>query len=185
MSQAEPLPVLTEPAARPTSVTVMAIIGIIIGAMGFLCTPMALFPYYMQLPKPDPVIEAVKNDSLMFGWMIAGLAMNWVLSLLLLAGSIAALGLRDWARQILIGWAMTNILLTLVQLVYQFLYYFPKLREVTADQPKAVAAATSVGLWVGTGIAVVMGLGFPAVMIYIMTRPHVKDAFARGLRRIV
>src|SRR5262245_4610023 len=109
-----PLPAQSyEPVERPTVVTVFAVIGIIFGSMGFLCTPLALFPYYVQLPKPDPVIDAVKNDSILFGAMIAGLAMNWLLSALVLVGSIGALGLKDWARQILIGSAVMTMILTL------------------------------------------------------------------------
>src|SRR4051812_3812319 len=94
--QQPPLPIAyayPEPSLRPTSVTVMAIIGIILGAMGFLCLPLSLIPYFMPMPVPNPVIDGVKNDSFLFGTMIAGIVMGWLLGALLLVGSIAALTL--------------------------------------------------------------------------------------------
>jgi hypothetical protein len=163
----------------------MAIIGIILGAFGFLCSPLAIIPYYMPMPQPNPVIDAVKNDSVLFGSMIAGIAMGWVLAAFLLIGSVGALGLRDWARQVLIGWAITNILLAIVQTTINLIWFFPKMQQITRSAGGPAAGAAAAGGMIGLVFGLLFGVGVPAVMIYIMTRPQVKDAFARGLKPVI
>ena len=183
MSQLDsPMPPL-EPAVRPTSVTVMAVIGIIFGALGFLCSPLALIPYFITLPTPNPFIDSIKDDNALFMWTIAVTVMGWFLSILLLVGSIWALMLREWARQILLGWSVASSLLTVAQFLINVMVVFPKMAEIAKADPKM--AAGSVSGWIGAGIGLALGLGIPILMLFFMTRPHVKDAFARGARRII
>src|SRR5438128_7719791 len=85
-----PLPV---PNPRPTSVTVVAILGIIFGAMAVICSPFAMIPYFMQFGPPNPAIDAIKNDRLIFNWMVGSLIVHWPVGVLLLASSIGALSL--------------------------------------------------------------------------------------------
>ena len=81
MSEPTPTPSIPiEPVAqRPTSITTIAILGIIFGAFGFLCTPASLIPYFVTIPAPpgqasNPatiVLDTIKNDKLLFGWTFA------------------------------------------------------------------------------------------------------------------
>jgi hypothetical protein len=174
-----------EPAERPTSVTVMAIIGIIYGAMGFLCSPLALIPYFMTMPQPVPAIDAVKNDQLLFGWTMASLAMGWLLAIFLLIGAVGALGLKQWARQVLIGWAITSALLSIAGICMQAIVIMPRIAEYTRNQSGPERAGAAAGGMIGLVLGVLLGVGIPGTMLFIMTRPNVKDAFARGLRRVV
>src|SRR5689334_5040158 len=107
LSYATPLP----PAERPGSVTAMAIIGIIFGSLGFICTPVSLVPYFIPLPQSPQgnPLDVIKNDSMLFGWTIMSSLIGWVLSIFQLTGSIGALGLRQWARNILVGWSIIGM----------------------------------------------------------------------------
>src|SRR5947208_2777359 len=82
---------------RPTSVTVMAILGIIFGGLG-LCSPFALIPYFMNFGPPNPFIDAVKNNTFLLDWTMFATLLTFVLAILLLTCSIGALGLKPWAR---------------------------------------------------------------------------------------
>src|SRR5438874_8455628 len=73
---------------RPTSLTVMAIVGIIVGVLGVVCSPLALVPYFVQIGPPNPVLDAIKNDRLIFNWMIGSVIAHWPIAVLLLASSI-------------------------------------------------------------------------------------------------
>jgi hypothetical protein len=173
-----------EPAERPVSVTVLAIIGILYGALMFLCTPMSIIPYFMRLPQPNPVIDLTKNDPLLFAWTVAAAVVGWLLSIILLSGSIGALGLREWARQFLVSWAIMSILVAAGQIVFSLVYAQPRMQQALASQANNPAVAMA-GIWtiVAMIVGFVIGFGWPIAMLFFMTRRKVKDAFARGLRR--
>ena len=176
---------MDEPAERPKAVTVMAIIGIIYGAMGFLCSPLAVIPYVIKYPQPVPAIDAIKNDQVLFGWTMSSLAMGWLLSIVLLIGSIGALSLKQWARQMLIGWAITGMLLSIAGTVLQIAVVQPRMQDAIGTQSSAEQTGAAIGRVVGLVLGIGLGVGVPAVMLFVMTRPNVKDAFARGLRRVI
>src|SRR5437667_6682864 len=62
---------------RPTSVTVIACIGIVLGALGLFCKPASLVMFVIKMPFQHPVVEAVRNDSFIRGWMIVSVATGW------------------------------------------------------------------------------------------------------------
>jgi len=163
----------------------MAVIGIIFGALAFICTPVSLIPYFISLPQPpqgNPVLDAMKNDSTVFGWIIMSSLINWLLSIFQLTGSIGALGLRQWARQILIGWSIIALLVAIAGLIINAVLVQPKMLEIMRSQGGGAAA---IGGMVGLVIGIVFGIGVPAATLIVMTRPSVKDAFARGLRPVI
>lgn len=172
-------PPLPPPNPRPTSVTVMAIVGIIFGAIGVTCMPLAMVPYFIQLGPPNPVIDAVKNDQVLFGWMIISLPIHFVLSIVLLPGSIGALSLKVWARKALMFWSIASLVMVVMGLTFNVLLMFPKLQQIQAQNPNRPGAAAATGMTAGIGGAIV-GMLVPILMLYYMTRPHVKQAFANG-----
>src|SRR5437016_4767411 len=82
------------PPARPTSVTVISVLGIIFGALGCLCIVIGM-GWQAASGQQQGGSEAMK----MFG-IVSGIA-GLVLSIVLLIGSIGALSLRPWARSTL------------------------------------------------------------------------------------
>src|SRR2546428_652547 len=78
---------------RPASVTVVACIGIVLGALGLFCKPASLAVFVIKMPFQHPVVEAIRNDSFIRGSMIVSAATGWVISLLLLLASVGSLRL--------------------------------------------------------------------------------------------
>ena len=162
------------PSGRPTSVTVLAIIGIIFGAFGVLCTPLALMPYFVS-GVSHPAIDGIKNDPKLFSWLILSTVIGWVFAVLLLASSIGALSLKKWARQGLVVYGVAAIIMGIIGFIINMMWLFPKMAELQAGTPQARGAM--MGGMAGGVIGLVIGLALPILLLYFMTRPHVIAAF--------
>ena len=165
---------------RPTSVTVLAINGIILGALGTICSPFALLPYFVQMGPPQPAIEAVKNDPSIFTYLVASTALGWVMAIVLLVSSIAALAMREWARKGMLAYAWVTLVTGLIGLVATFAWVNPKI----AAAPN-VDRATMLGQQIGAIVGGLIILIFPTFVLIFMNRPRVKDAFARADANLV
>jgi hypothetical protein len=171
----QPLDYTTQlPPGRPTSVTVIAILGIIFGGLGTLCSPFALIPYFINFGMPNPIIDAIKQDQALFAWTIFSTVVQWGFSILLLTCSIASLGLKDWARKGMIGWAVASIAMTLVGTILHVLWLHPKMSQLVGAQ----GPGAQIGGYIGLAFGILFGFGVPLVVLYFYTRPHVVAAFA-------
>src|SRR5688572_22562988 len=70
------------PPGRPASVTVLAIIGIIIGGFLSLCTPFSLIFFFVDLGVPNPMFDAIKQDDALFAWSLFSTVVQWGLGIL-------------------------------------------------------------------------------------------------------
>ncbi|HZN68713.1 MAG TPA: hypothetical protein VFB66_25770 [Tepidisphaeraceae bacterium] len=170
-------------AARPTAVTVFAILGIVFGIMGLLCKPLALLPLFVsgQLAQGNPGLAAM-NDPAMRTMVIASVVVGVPVSILLLAGGIGSLNLKPWARKVMLAYAALAILLCIVNVVTQLVWMVPAMAEVQAQQPQQpnmpnVAAFAKAGGYAGAIVEFVLRLIFPILLLYFFTRPNVVAAF--------
>ena len=167
---------------RPTSVSVLAWIGIVLGGLGLLCKPTSLLMFVMPIPGPNPVVDAFKNDSFLRLWLIAGTGAGWLISLLLLFGAVGSLKLKDWGRTAMLGYAALAVLMTVVSQVVSVVAITPAM-EQAMRQAGAPAPAGPMNMppAVGAAIGLLLGLWFPLLILWYYTRSVVKEAFARGL----
>jgi hypothetical protein len=168
---------------RPTSVTTIAIIGIILGAGGLLCKPLSLVMFVVPMPVPNPVVDAFKSDSFLRLWMVLGVGVGWLVSLLLLMSSIGSLRLKDWARGGMLAYAALAAVMTVVTQVVGMIAVQPAIeqavRQATGQAPGA-AMPMQMSPAISLAIGMVLGLWFPVVILWYYTRPRVKEAFGRG-----
>ena len=166
-----PLP----PGTRPTSVTVIAIIGIIMSSLGLLCGPFALLPYMMTLPgPPNPAIDAIKESKPLLGWMIFSTVLTLFLNILLLASGIGALKLKRWARFGMNTYAWFAIAMAIVGTVVSFVWMIPAMTAKTSD-PGVRAGA------IGGGVGgLIGGLLLPIFILIFMNRPLARNAFEQA-----
>ena len=172
MTAPPPLPRTAPP--RPTSVTVVAVLGILFGAWGVVCTPVGALPYFMDLPGgANPIIDMVKESTGLFSYMMAQLFVWFVMAVVLLAGSIGALMLKPWARLTLMGYAVVSLVLGVINAAVTVFLFLPMFRA--ADDPAMAGGA--VGGMVGAGCGVCFGFIVQGALLYVLTRPDVKAAF--------
>jgi len=168
---------------RPTSVTVLAVIGIILGGLGVLCKPFSLAMFVVPMPVPNPVVDAFKNDSFLRLWMIINTGVGWLMSALLLLSAIGSLRLKDWGRTGMLAYAALAALLTVVTQVIGVVAVQPALeqamRQATGQQ--APPGMMQLGPAASLAIGIVVGLWFPVLIFWYFTRTRAKEAFARGV----
>jgi hypothetical protein len=188
---------------RPTSVVVLAVFHFILGGLG-LCFGLfgivgALIVYLTPPPPAPPpgapvVVTAASQNQFMDSrvpyWKEIGLTFNMV-DLLISAGMIAAgvglLQMKAWARTASLAYGGVSIVDQAVHIVYTAVYIVPAVQAfydalgASAGSPfppgmismmKAVVGAT---VWLS-----VIGFIYPVVVLIVLLRPSVAEAFRAG-----
>jgi hypothetical protein len=176
------------PSPRPTSVTVIAVLAIVFGSIGVLGELCSIPQYLGAGFMPNPVMDAMRADSLLIGILVGSLLVSMLTSVMLLWGGIGAISLKASARKVLVAYAILGIATTVVGLALNFTVTGS--RSETAFQkgiqsmPQAQAAMTQkmhvISYYGGIGVSIIY-LIWPLLVLYFMNRPHVKSAFEQGM----
>src|SRR3954447_9112516 len=106
-------PYVTQPpaSARPTSVTVVAIIGIIWGVLMLLCNGIGAASLFIptNFAGPNPAADELRSNAVAHGWNIAHPLIGFFLAFMLLAGCAGALSMQSWGRSALRLFAILEI----------------------------------------------------------------------------
>lgn len=186
----DPLLQYSEPPARdrPTSVTVLAVIGIILAALSVFCVGFALVSSLLNLSAgknvfstpaaPQPYSPALAT----WGAISSGIGM--VMTVVLLVGCIGALYLRAWAWRAVMIWSILSIVIALIQSTVQLVWANPlTLQLMKEQQPNnpalARGAAFMEGFMIGgTAFGLVLACALPICFLIFWRRDIVRDAFA-------
>jgi hypothetical protein len=176
------------PSPRPTSVTVIAVLAIVFGSIGVL-GELCNIPQYMGVKfMPNPVMDAMHEDSLLIGIMVGTLFVSLLTSVMLLWGGIGALSLKASARKVLVAYAILAIATTIIGLALTFTVTGSRsqaaFQKGIKSMPPAQAATIqkmNVITYYGNIGASIIYLVWPLLVLYFMNRPHVKSAFEQGM----
>ena len=168
---------------RPSSITTLAGIGIVIGSLGVLCKPAGvLVNLFVPLPQSNPVIDAFRNEPMLRAFMLFSGVTGTLISLLLLLSALGTLALKPWARTGMLGYAVLALLMTAVEQVVSYFVVAPEveraMRQSGMPQPPGMALMSG---WVGLTLGLVIRLWYPPLILYYFTRPRANEAFERGL----
>lgn len=156
--------------------TVM-VLGMVFGLAGMLSLPFGLnrlhpgsFAGDAKVHLFSPLIEHPTIDAL---WMYVASASGAGLGGMLFLGSVAAMNFKKAGRIALILWAISSLSLGLVGCFFYFRWLFSPSRDQFAQVKGVVDSLVNFGGWgIGSTLAV--------VMLILLTRPRVKEAFERG-----
>ena len=170
-------------APRPTSVTVLASLGIVFGTLGMLCKPAgAMMNLMVKLPQPNPMMDLFRNDPALRAFMIGNAATGTLLSLLLVLSSLGSLALKPWARAGMLAYAALAVVMTLIGQMMGLFVIGPEveraMRQSGIAQPPGMAW---LGGAAGAVIGMAMGLWYPVLILVFYTRRPAREAFERGL----
>jgi hypothetical protein len=163
---------------RPTSVTVLAIIGIVLAILGML-GPVGLIPYYVDIGPPDPLILAERRSLVSMLWIWGNVIAMMVLSIWLLVLSIGALRLPSPARQRLRLYAKLELTRIAVAALFMLLVSLPMVRDLPDLSPQERREEVLV-LVLGGLLGLLLSVIYPVCLLVFMRRPHVVAAFARN-----
>ncbi len=162
---------------RPTSVTVLGVLSLAFGIMGFFGTILSLV---MMLGVQDaqgmknPILEAMNQSEAYrtFLWISTGLGI--VVSLLLIVVGIGLLNMWKLGRTLGISYAWYTIIMTVVSTFMTFQFVLLPVMRAGGEGPERIAGiAGAIGGLVGSAV----GLIFPIAMLYFLTRERIKLAF--------
>lgn len=174
----QPMEYYTGP-RRPTSVTVLAIIGIVWGILALICNGAVMIPYVVPLNQPNPVVDEVKANSGLLAWTVGSNVLRILLSFFLIVGCIGLLKLQNWARAGLRGYAVMMIVLAVIDTVVTIMWIGPITKNATMNGG-TTSAAWQTGFYIGLVFGIALALAYPICLLAILARPHVKAAFGIG-----
>ena len=151
---------------RPTSVTVLAILNIVFGGLGLLCSPFGIISLLMPQPhSPFQLSEAMKQFSL-FGY-----ALGFVFAIVLLASGIGLLNRKKWAHQAAYIYGWVAICWGIIGAIANGIMFSSSLKGVSPEAMPMVVGGIVGGICGG-----MLGLIYPIILIIFLRKPHVIEA---------
>jgi hypothetical protein len=166
---------------RPTSVTVLAIIGISLSVLAFFGSACGLLQPLIKT-GPNPVADALTADHFLSRWTPVSTVLAMALALLEMLASIGCFLLQRWARMGLIAYSCLALVFGLVAAWVNYAYVVPAMQKAIGQMATGPGAPPPAfmqmmgGMTVGCGL---LGLVYPVCVLFFFNRPHVKAAFAR------
>lgn len=171
---------------RPTSVTVLSIIGIVLAVLSLVvCFPLQFASFVVpQMGSESPGVLAIRNNTPAFAFTLANAAINIVITIMLLVCAIGSLKLLRWARQGMLAYSIITIIMAIVGTLGQILLIFPI--TLAPENLPPGTPANALGMvktisYVSTIFVVLIILVLPVCILIFFRKPHVVDAFERRM----
>ncbi len=167
--------------ARPTSVTVLAIIGIIFASLGLLSSICGGI-FLLLSSTVDVSSELTGAQQAMYAstaWKVYEIFsyVAWLgISILLMYGSIASLSLKPAGRRAMLLYATLVIILAVLNVIMTLVLLGPTLKPFLSSSDTAEAASAWTIIISGT-ISTLVGLIYPIFVLVYYRKPHVVAAF--------
>ncbi len=170
---------------RPTSVTVMSVLGCIFGTIGLICCSCNLVATGAEMVAPtttgmsDPTLDAIQNNPLFAYSTIFSNLISIVLSGLLLAASISSFSMAKWARKGMIIYAWCSILNSLFSITLNTVFLIPaKMPELRqAGNGQFSDSAIIVIIIIALIIAFALMTAYPIAVLIVYSLKNVREAF--------
>lgn len=161
---------------RPTSVTVFAIINIVLSGLGVLGIIFWFINKLGLIPQPaqkDFMTQAMQDSTVMVIYQDVATILGIFITILMIAASISMFSLKPWSRLVTIAMGVYGIVQLLLSYGLGYVcVHGPLLQSVTGQDLVIVKVAMIVG-----GTITLVFIGYYLLMIIMLTRPHVVDAF--------
>jgi hypothetical protein len=155
---------------RPISITVFGILNIGFALFGFLEVSLSRLMLHSKLPARHGLVVPAEMNS---AWASFAAFFGTAQALLLLAAGIGLLLTRHWARVLSVVYAVIAMLYALIASFINF----PTLQATFSRMPVIPPGAVPAVAVAATVIGFIIGLIYPGLLLYFMTRPKVVAAF--------
>jgi hypothetical protein len=160
---------------RPTSVTVFGILNIVFGVFGLLGTAVNVLMMFINADaatvQANPILQLQQQQPFFAAMMKINVVLGFVASIVLIIAGIGLLYMRSWARKVSIGYAIYSIVSVILFMALIGWFLMPLFRgfETKTEAEKAGIVGAPIGGMAGGCI----GLIYPVLLWYFMTRRHV------------
>ena len=162
---------------RPTSITVLGVLNIVFGALGFVAIIFTAVSLMMPAGHTNnPVFEIIRNSPVLATWMKISLPLGFLSCVVSIAAGIGLLKLKGWARTLSIIYAIYSIVVIVLGTAINAIFLMRPLME-QASQKQGPEAAVLIGGAIGGTFGSCFGMIYPVLLLIFMFRPNVKAAF--------
>jgi hypothetical protein len=164
---------------RPQAVTALGILDIAFGAIGVLGILLTLVraKELSANPAVAAMYAAMYSSPEYLTWTRIHMPIAGVLSALVLVAGIGLLRLRPWARTASIAYGVVMVVMACVSTFMFTKFALPTMLERAAGLSGSEAMVLKVAAYF-TACASPIGLIYPGLLIFFLTRTHVQAAFA-------
>jgi hypothetical protein len=162
---------------RPKEITVFGILCLVFACLGFLGLLMSLPLFLSDGPQAnDPINKMLRESPGYLRYSKISVVVHALACLVLFGIGIGLLKARPWARRCAIGYGVYAVVAALIGNVVAAHYvYLPLLGRLDSLKgPEQFAVFAVMG---GAVFGLVIGLTFPILLIFFMTRPRVIRAW--------
>jgi hypothetical protein len=173
---------------RTRGVVAAAVMSIVVGAFTLLLEAGDLPVLFLQADTQlsAPIDFALRPWIENPGYLLyekARIVLTIVAAAVILTAGVQMLKLRPWARKVAIGWAVWSFVSDIVTSFLFFTIFVPGLAEA-AKSSGLPPAATKAGIaisWVGMGSLTCVNMVIPVILVGLLMRPAVAEAFRTGV----
>jgi hypothetical protein len=165
---------------RPVSITVLSIIGLVLGGLGLLGTCWSFVATFANLNRGNPMTEALLASTFYKAYVGVAGCFGLCVTALLIASCIGSLKLMPWARMGMNLYAVLSIFQALVGAVITFIWIIPLMLEsMPAGTPPEVRTGMRIGAYFSPCFMLAM-LVYPICVLIFFNRRVAANAF-RGI----
>ncbi|MEI6970061.1 MAG: hypothetical protein WCL44_00970 [bacterium] len=157
---------------RPTVLTVLGVLNIVFGVLGVLCTPIALILLFLPVPDGNQMLVAILENHALRAFNVGNYCCTFLTSGMLVAAGIGILQMRQWGRVTAIAYGIVAIVIDLTGTAVQVFVLGSVAARVFGPDIAIAVVAAMFSLVTGC-----IGLIYPILLIVLMTRPAVREAF--------
>jgi hypothetical protein len=179
----DPLPYFTpyqQPSRRPLSVSVIGWITAIFGGLGVLGGPCILIQHqFMSGLQPNNAVDSMLYSRGAIGtYNIISQIVGWGMNVLVLSAGIGLLNLKYWARKLMVRIMIFQLFLFAVGFTFSLVMLLPAFAKLAAQHPNDPTIQMTYRIMIfTTGFSFILGLAYPILVIFFLTRPRAKAAF--------
>ncbi|HEX8204058.1 MAG TPA: hypothetical protein VF590_26515 [Isosphaeraceae bacterium] len=165
---------------RPTAVTVFGILNLVFGGLGLACTPVNLMFLFMPAPPPgrNIAVDLMTSSPTYRATIIVFSVLGMAAAAVEIVAGIGLLRLRPWGRTLSLGFASYSIVAIVVGLAVNYVFLIRPLLAAARAANNPAATGGAVGGVIGGLASGVIGLIYPVLLLFFMTRPRIARAFA-------
>jgi hypothetical protein len=159
-----PQSAFAESPKRPSVLTIFAVLNIVFGGLGLLCTPVAMVMTYFSMATTG-------TTPMMQTWVATSSMISIITSVMLVAFGIGLLSRKEWARKgslacavFLLLWAIAEMTIGVIGLTSG------------AMGPELISGPGLVGALIGTLIGEFSSMIYPACLAVFMNSEKIKSA---------
>ena len=170
-----------EPPVRPVAVTVIAIVGIVVGALALLFLPVNIMHAATGWRSAGPTGPMMWANPTFRTYTLVAMPISAIACVLYIVAAIGMLQLRPWARTLAVGliifamiYSLVGMMVTLPQMGSMI---EAAMRSTPTSGPMPNMSFMKPIIYVVAGFMALIGLGVKITFIVLLTRPNVVQAF--------